>query len=1108
MSIINEIILEDGQENPASIFVDENGKLKFKDRDSVSSFMSSLAAQGGVAKLIDAAHGEPSDTLPSEVVVYIDLDDMQLYKRTESGWGAGLELRGERGPRGSKIFQGPANPNVVPVIDSDLGDVYIETGVDATYERRLWKKINNDVSSLNWEHAGLPYGKDGNDGQDGRHGSKVYTGTQDPNLQQPVGSTTDDLYFELDNHQIWKKNQDNSWSTIGQTYKGADGQSIRGPRGYGIFVGNLNPNNSSILQVLPDLADAIIGDVYIELDSYKIWKKNRSKTLQNPNVEEWDAQGAPFKGTDGRNLFQGVGNPNNFTATSPGLPAGILNAKVEDLYLDTVDYQNWKVTAIENSKPVWVMIGASYRPKGLIQGKIDPNIFESLDVEEVENTIDYLDKLSDYYEVKAAKLNDIYLDVESHKIYYKNSQNTWEQKGISYAAKAVVLESSSYFIAYNSLGKVPSPSIATLIATQIKHEGIVEYEFSKMVGTNRIVLQRNALNTCELDFSEDSRFGNGDYFGTPYTIEVRTFEVSNSLKANTVVATDSLSILAGKEGSSVPQLVLSNPSIQFIQNEDGTIEETQYSSTITGNTIKMIIGVLSLDAINTELTLNDKNVFRVKINEISGISLYSHPTDTSNQYKLLKNSFVTNADGQQFNTYAKFFDSFGDRKQAFIEYKAYAKDSTGRDIEVLARQNFSVLKDGNTGAAAKLVNLISNRLTFNKNSLNVFEPADQVANLVVDVQGLTNNSITESNWSIRVFRTNCDFEVNPSLYLINFSSDKKSCTLTANKFQELLNTLINKNGTTVPNPTGSYAYAIEISVTKEDIKSFVTLTTVKNGNEAKIFVVALNTSTNSIDTTLNAFGIPTTTLSSGLNQIGDGKTLCFDDVKLSRGNIVSLNKVDNRTSFKILEEGKYKIDFYGSFYSKNTSDTIKNVTVCAGITKTTSDYSRFFPVREIRSTIQVPARIEKSISTNYYYTSDDKKHEVNDVSGLLSQTISAVGVITTNGSAVQEDLLNQDNYFNNTNNWNNYDILTMIGLNPTRTSTSFSSTTETVASVEYVAGSNSGIFTLSLTLYLKQNEVLRFKARTTENISGITTYLNSAGVNEETDTVISITKIS
>ena len=144
MSIINEIILEDGQENPASIFVDENGKLKFKDRDSVSSFMSSLAAQGGVAKLIDAAHGEPSDTLPSEVVVYIDLDDMQLYKRTESGWGAGLELRGERGPRGSKIFQGPANPNVVPVIDSDLGDVYIETGVDATYERRLWKKINND----------------------------------------------------------------------------------------------------------------------------------------------------------------------------------------------------------------------------------------------------------------------------------------------------------------------------------------------------------------------------------------------------------------------------------------------------------------------------------------------------------------------------------------------------------------------------------------------------------------------------------------------------------------------------------------------------------------------------------------------------------------------------------------------------------------------------------------------------------------------------------------------------------------------------------------------------------------------------------------------------
>lgn len=1105
-TIVNEIVLEDGQENPASLFVDENGKIKFKDRDSVSYFMSTLAAQGGVAKLIDAAHGQPSDALPSEVVVYIDLDDMQLYKRTESGWGVGLELRGERGPKGNAVLQGPTNPNVVQVTDSSVGDIYIETGVDSTTPRRIWRKTNEVVGALHWEHAGLPFGRDGNDGVNGREGSKVYTGTDDPNSSQPAGASTGDLYFETDSHLIYKKLDNDSWTTIGPSYKGANGASVQGPRGYGVYLGNLNPNNNNAIIETPDLSEAKIGDVYIELDSHRIWKKTHDKNLETlaPGVEEWTAKGAPFKGTDGRNLFQGVGDPNDFTETSEGLPAGILSAKIGDLYIDTSNYQNWKVTALNaQQKPVWITLGVSYRSKGLIQGKIDPNIFEDLQESEITNTIEYPDKLSDYLEVKGAKINDLYIDVDSHKIYYKNSQNMWVQKGETYASKAVVLEASSYFIAFDPIGKNPSPSISTITATQIKHEGTIEYEFSKLVGSNRTILQRGSSNTYQIDFSEDDRFGAGDYFETPYTLEVRTYEVSTPSKANVVIAKDSLSILAGKEGSSTPQLVLSNPYVAFNQDEEGNIDESQYSSSIVGNSIKFIIGTVSLDAINRDFVAGDKNVFRIKVNEISGISLYSHPTLTTNSYKLLKDNFINNGDGQQFDTYAKYFDSFGDRKQAFIEYKAYAKDSAGRDIEVVARQIFSTSKDGATGQAAKLVNLTSNKLTFNKNSSNIFEPLDQTVKLSVDIQGFVDSSITESNWHVRVLRTNGDFEVNPTLYLKNFSSDKKTCTLGMNSqgindFQTLLNTLIKLDGTTVSNPAGSYAYGAEISVIKDGIKSAITLSTVKNGAEAKIFVVALNTGTNSTDTTLKAYP-------DGKNQIGDGTTLYFNDVKLSRGNIVSLNQTNAKTSFRILSTGKYKVNFFGSFYSRNSTDSDKNVTVYGCLTKTNGGYSKFYPVREISSTINVPKRIATTSDVDYFYGDDDKKYFV-DNSSNTTKAYDTEGIIATPPTKTELDNLfnSRDSVFDSAT-WDQYEVLMAIASAPSTSNTSVNA--GAVGSTSYVTGKNSGNFVLSLSLYLKENDILRFKARVNETVLNVNTYLVAASDSEETDTVVSIEKI-
>jgi len=456
-TIVNEIVLEDGQENPASLFVDENGKIKFKDRDSVSYFMSTLAAQGGVAKLIDAANGQPSDTLPTEVVVYIDLDDMQLYKRTESGWGVGFELRGEQGaqgPRGSKIFQGPSNPNVVSISDAEIGDIYIETGLTLTSRRMIWTKVSDTPRELKWQHAGLSFGRDGEDGVDGQPGERgrsVYEGAPDPNTLLPSSpnlpdgffdAKNDDLYIETDSHLIWKKT-DTGWVQRGATFRGRDGSP--GPRVNGLFQGNLSPNSVSMR---PQLVDAIIGDVYIEIDSHRLWKKIALDNPATNGIDDnlWQVIGESFAGKRGNKVFQGTNQSGdaNIWNSDETLPSEFEEAIDGDIYFDTKRHQIWK--QIDGS---WISTGESYASSGIVLGLMDPNKFDLPTVEAASqyNLADYYDGnleefTKDYFSVKNSKINDSYMDTKNHLLYVKTRlsssrpsgqlSNIWESKGLSF----------------------------------------------------------------------------------------------------------------------------------------------------------------------------------------------------------------------------------------------------------------------------------------------------------------------------------------------------------------------------------------------------------------------------------------------------------------------------------------------------------------------------------------------------------------------------------------------------------------------------------------------------------------------------------------------------
>ena len=451
----NILELEDGQTNPASIFVDENGKIKFKDRDSTSTFMSTLASLGGNSKLMDAALGPPSNALPPETIVYIDLNDMRLYKRSESGWGTGFGIRGDEGSsgeRGKTILYGELNPNSAAMREelsgALLGDMYTEVGTDGNPVHQMWIKINDEPMGVHWEKIGRPYGRIGVDGAQGSRGKTIFEAAPSPDdlyaghPDAPEGffqAVEDDLYIETDSHQIWKKTT-TGWQPRGQTFRGPAGTPAQ--RRNSVYQGTENPNN---LSMQDDLVDAITGDIYIETDSHRIWKKVR--TIGNM----WDVRGNSFKGVNGANgqrgrtIYQGTNptnNPNDLTPSSEGVPSGFFEAEVGDLYIDTEEYQNWKLTG-SGARP-WIKSGISFRPSGSIQGLIDPNLFDVMTdpttqlstYEEYENNL--ADFTNDWFSVKKARSGDTYIDSNDHILYTKERTGTWKAKGKPFRTNAAI----------------------------------------------------------------------------------------------------------------------------------------------------------------------------------------------------------------------------------------------------------------------------------------------------------------------------------------------------------------------------------------------------------------------------------------------------------------------------------------------------------------------------------------------------------------------------------------------------------------------------------------------------------------------------------------------
>jgi hypothetical protein len=724
------IELEQGQEIPAAIFADELGRVKFRDRDSVSVFMSTLAALGGNVKQIDAAAGPPSEGLPPEVVVYIDLDTLRLYKRTESGWGTGLNLRGEtgqqgqQGERGRTILYGEANPNTrIDLDDTLLGDMYAETGPENNPEHQLWVKKQPAFSEdgttrlLQWERIGRPYGRIPEDGAQGQRGRSIFEGTSNPN--SPIGldaveiadSVDGDLYIETDRFVIWKK-IGGVWHERGQSFKGSNGQNgSDGARGNSVYEGTLDPNS---LEMQSELSLAQVGDVYINTATYVVWKKKHLTGVQ------WEASGTTFKGTDGTSgntIFQGAGVPNNPDTPKP---QGFNNAKFGDVYLDTTVHKIWKYTS-ENPEAHWTEVGEPYRGVSMIQGKGDPNYLALLESEPANDLL-YPDKQYDWFQIRNANIGDAYFDVEDHDLWKKiipitdydetnpDLDKIWVKKGKNLTgppAETLVLESTSYFIGYDKEGKNPSPDSFTLTANLRNYpESGITYKFgtlSKDESGNVVKTQIDEeidVNSIDINLMDPGVGGDDlvEFFGNPpapitYYVDIY---IGDQFKAS-----DTITVLGVREGTNTLNAILSNETHVFPSDTNGNINPDVYFLGATD--IYAYAGAEILEPKTETDYATSNNCFKVKIESLNGIKASNQPTN-SLATSISEGQFLSNIESTGGGNY-KFicfpFDWTSESKSASIVYKFYIKTSFVEGEQTFTKtQSFARLNDGNRGRSS------------------------------------------------------------------------------------------------------------------------------------------------------------------------------------------------------------------------------------------------------------------------------------------------------------------------------------------------------------------------------------------------------------------------
>jgi len=293
----------------------------------------SVASGGNLAY----GNGSPSAGNGKDGDVYLDLTDFKVHTKNGSGWSAGSAFKGTNGTNGSAGTNGKSVRFGSGAPGSGVGD-----NDDVYFDLTDFKLHTKSAGS--WSAGSAFKGTNGPNGAAGVNGKGIKWGNG-----APVGSPgdDDDLYFDLDNLQVYPK-VSGAWSNAGKKgFRGTDGSN-------GI-------NGTKVLQGVsaPGASDGDNGDTFIDATNHKIYKKTAGS---------WAEQGSGFKGTNGSNgtngtngrrgktTLEGDGPPG--TSTNLATPTAALTSALTaesmtsgdlesgDLYLDTTNHKFYRKTAL------------------------------------------------------------------------------------------------------------------------------------------------------------------------------------------------------------------------------------------------------------------------------------------------------------------------------------------------------------------------------------------------------------------------------------------------------------------------------------------------------------------------------------------------------------------------------------------------------------------------------------------------------------------------------------------------------------------------------------------------------------------------------------------
>jgi hypothetical protein len=461
--------------------------------------------------------GAPSSGTGKTNDVYIDTTNFKLHTRGAGGWDNGKVFKGANGSNGASGTNGTNGSNGAAGVNGKG----IKWGNGAPSgspgdDDDLYFDLDNlqvypKVSGA-WSNAGKK-GFKGTDGSPGLNGTKVLQGVSAPG----VGDGDDgDTFIDAVNHTIYKK-QAGSWVSQGSSFKGSKGdggsKGDTGKRGKTTLEGDGPPGTGTNLATPTAALTAALSDESMtsaDLEAGDLYVDTTNHKFYRKTALGWTARTA-FKGSDGINgtkVLQGSSAPK------------VGDGDDGDTFIDVTNHVIYKKTAGS-----WAEQGASFKGSAGVDGK---TVLQG----------------SSAPVGATGAVGDTFLDTTNHIVYKKTGSSTWTAQGASFKGAAGVDGSDGAGVSIYSIGLDADKLLVEGEASQLYFSdvetnlgGLVSASGTSGSGsTFTIASGKSGRYRIELTVGLKTTGTNGTTWSTTGSIKINGAEKESTTRTGTVIS--------------------------------------------------------------------------------------------------------------------------------------------------------------------------------------------------------------------------------------------------------------------------------------------------------------------------------------------------------------------------------------------------------------------------------------------------------------------------------------------------------------------------------------------------------------------------------------------